>query len=256
VLRRGAVPDPLTELGYDSRGAALVNAGVHGVASVKMHADPAAPVTGDLLPAIWELTDFDDQAWPARELLVWAHALPSHREVVAAHALQVMSAVDISLGGWMRPDVRFVSGLPDMQGPAGPAVVLTVVYSLSGHDPAHRAAAVEALIGFAQRGGIDGSAVGRMLGEMNAVRAGRAAECLRSAAADPATRPLVWQIASSAIPGLLTSGARDTHRLLSVAADMAAELGVRADIDGLAQAAAAKGSARLAQEARRLHALM
>jgi len=255
VLRRGAVPDPLTELGHDSRGVLLVNTGVRGVAPVKMHADPAVPVTGDLLPAIWELKHFDDQVSPFRELLVWAHALPSHREVAAAHALQVMSAVDTDLG-WMRPDVQFTARLPDMQGPAGPAVVLTVSYSLFAHDPAHRAAAVEALTGFAQRGGIDGNAVGRMLGEMNAVRAGRAAECLRSAAADPGTRPLAWQIASSAIPGLLRSGARDTHRLLSVAADVAAELGVRADIDGLAQAAAAKGSTRLTQEARRLHSLM
>ncbi len=255
VLRRGAVADPLTELGHDSRGVLLVNSGVHGVAPVKMRPDPEAPVTGELLPAIWELREYDDVAWPGRELLVWAHALPSHREVVAAHALQVMSRVDFGLG-WMRPDVRFVAGLPDMEGPAGPAVVLTVAYSLFAHDPAHRAAAVETLIGFAQRGGIDGTAVGLMLGEMKAVWPGRVAECLQSAAADPAARPLAWQIASAAIPGVLRSGTRDTHRLLSVTADLAVQLGVRADIDGLAQAAAAKGGTRLAQEARRLQALM
>lgn len=255
VLRRGAVPDPLTELGHDSRGVLLVNSGVPGVAPVKMRPDPEAPVTEEPLPAIWELREYDDVAWPARELLVWAHALPSHREVVAAHALQVMSRVDFGLG-WMRPDVRFVAGLPDMQGPAGPAVVLTVAYSLFAHDPAQRAAAVEALTGFAQRGGIGGTAVGRMLGEMKAVWPGRVAECLRSAAADPAARPLAWQIASAAIPGILRSGTRDTHRLLSVTADLAVQLGVRADIDGLAQAAAAKGSTSLAKEARRLHALM
>jgi hypothetical protein len=188
----------------------------------------------------------------------------------------VMSRVDVGLG-WMRPDVRFVAGLPDMEGPAGPAVVLTVAYSLFAHDPAQRAAAVEALIAFARHGagtgstaggngprasrpteivGIDGTAVGLMVGEMKAVWPGRVAECLRSAAADPAARPLAWQIASAAIPGVLRSGTRDTHRLLSVTADLAVQLGVRADIDGLAQAAAAKGGTRLAQEARRLQALM
>jgi hypothetical protein len=55
---------------------------------------------------------------------------------------------------------------------------------------------------------------------------------------------------------LLRSGARDTHRLLSVAADLAAATGMHAHIDGLAEAAARSGSSRLAAEARRLHALL
>jgi hypothetical protein len=283
VLRRGAWPDPLTEFRRDSeqgtgpqepqsqlRNPFLAKARQPAVPPVTLHVDPAAPVANELLGSMWELTRFDDDSWPSRELLVWAHALPSHREVAAAHALQVMSSVDSDLG-WLRPDGRFVAGLPDMQGPVGPAVTLTLACCLSAHDPAHRAAAVEALTAFARHGAgagegaldgvpgssnLSGAALGQMLAEMSTTKVARVAECLRSAAADPGTRPLAWHIASAAIPGLLGSGARDAHLLLSVAADLAAQLGVRAHIDGLAEAAATKGSSRLAVEARRLRALL
>jgi len=273
VLRRGAVPDPLTELTREKDGSLVAARYVPVVTSapllapVAMHIDPAAPRPAEPVADIWKLKNYWwTSVWAQRELLIWAYALPSHREVAAAHALFVICGMD-KVPGWMRPDGQFVAHLPDMQGPAGPAVALTLAHSLSAHDAEHRAAAVEALTGFARssggagRGagsgqGLDGGLVGRILVEMKDTRVGRVAECLQSAAADPGTRVLAWQIASAALPGLLRCGARDTHRVLSVAADLAAATGAHAHIDGLAEAASAKGPSRRAAEARRLRSLL
>jgi hypothetical protein len=269
VLRRGAVPDPLTELTRERDGSLVaatyvpVSTSAPLLSPVAMRIDRAAQRPADPAAGIWELKKYRwTSVWAQRELLIWAHALPSHREVAAAHALFVICGMD-KVPGWMRPDGQFVAHLPDMQGPAGPAVALTLAHFLSAHDAQHRAAAVDALTGFGRSSGragrdgeLDGGLVGRILVEMKTTRVGRLAECLRSAAADPVTWPLAWQIASAAIPGLLNSEARDTHRLLSVAADLAAGLGVHANIDGLAEAAARTGSSRLAAEARRLQALL
>jgi Family of unknown function (DUF6493) len=269
VLRRGAVPDPLTELTRERDGSLVAASYVPVVTSapllspVTMRIDRAAQRPADPVADIWELKKYWwSSVWAARELLIWAHALPSHREVAAAHALFVICGMD-KVPDRMRPDGQFVAHLPDMQGPAGPAVALTLAHFLSAHDAQHRAAAVEALTGFGRPSGragrdgeLDGGLVGRILVEMKNTRVGRIAECLQSAAADPGARVLAWQIASAAIPGLLGSGARDTHRLLSVAADLAAATGMHAHIDGLAEAAARSGSSRLTAEARRLHALL
>jgi Family of unknown function (DUF6493) len=249
VLSRGGVPDPLTSLTTTRDGEPRL----------LLHVDPGAPVTGDILPAVWELTgDVDGETgnWAdSAELPTWPFILPSHREVAAAHALGAMSEVIEKKARFLVPDGRFVTALPDMQGPAGPGVNLALIYALSAHDSAHRAAGAEALIGFGRTGGLDGAALGRQLGDGRSILVGRVADSLRSAAADPAARLLTWQIASSAIPGLLRSGARDTHRVLSVAADLAAQVGAGVHIDGLADVAARSGTSRLVVEARRLHSL-
>jgi len=249
VLSRGGVPDPLSSLTSTRDGAPRL----------LLRVDPGAPVSDDVLPSIWELAgDLDGETgnWAdSAELPTWPFILPSHREIAAAHALGAMSGVITKQARFLVPDGRFITALPDMQGPAGPGVSLALIYALSAHDPAHRAAGAEALVGFGRTGGLDGAALGRLLGDNRSVLVARVADSLRSAATDPATRLLAWQIASSAIPGLLRSGARDTHRLLSVAADLAAQTGARVHIDGLADVAARNGSSRLVTEARRLHSL-
>jgi len=269
VMRRGAVTDPLTELARERDGTLVADRYVPRVTSaplaspVTMRIDRSAPRPADPLARIWKLAAYTwTSVFPQRELLIWAHALPSHREIAAAHALFVICGMD-RVPERMRPDGRFVAGLPHMHGPAGPAVALALAHCLSAHEARHRAAAVEALTGFGRSSGgagahqgLDGGLVGRILVEMQTTRFGRVAECLQSAGADPGTRVLAWQIASAAIPGLLRSGARDTHRVLSVAAELAAATGAHGHIDGLAEAAARSGSSRLSTEARRLHALL
>jgi Family of unknown function (DUF6493) len=267
ALRHGGIPDPVPSLTSDRWGETAVTLSV----------DPRAPVGGDLLPAIWELDDpwtvneptiritlrngrFErrperahrSSEWfsEAAELLVWAHALPSHREVAAAHATAIL------IGGIEPPRVygpidQFITRLPDMQGPAGPAVNLAIICALTAHDPARRAAAVDALTGFARTGGLDGAALGRQLSTENAVMLNRVAAPLQSAA-EAGANALVWQIASAALPGLLGPGTRGTHQLLTVAANVAAGLGIRGHIDGLAEAAANPKAGRLRTEARRL----
>lgn len=60
----------------------------------------------------------------------------------------------------------------------------------------------------------------------------------------------------AAIPGLLSRGARDTHQVLTVAANVAARLGIRGHIDGLTEAADGPKASRLRTEARRLREVL
>jgi hypothetical protein len=244
---------------------------------VTLRIDPGAPVAGDLIQGIWDLEDprgvsgsracftsdsrHDDdltdplyRSWgwieEAPELLVWAFALPSHREVAAAHAAPILYG-GIEPPRFHGPIDQFVACLPDMQGPAGPGVNIAIICALTAHDPARRAAAVDALTGFAPTGDLDGAALGRQLGEDRAVIVSRVAAALQSAA-EAGAGLLVWQVASAALPALLSSRTRDTHKLLTVAANAAAKCGISGHIDGLAETAAGPTANRLRAEARRL----
>jgi len=212
-----------------------------------------------VLPLVWELTDPFGTTWDTwyaegAELLAWAYALPSHREVAAAHALPILSRARLP-GRMYVPLEQFVALLPERQGPAGTAVGLTLAYAMAAQEPPLRAAATEALIGFAGHGGLDTTDLGTQIADLvsrKVIMPRRVADCLETAVASGAAR-VVWEITSAALPALLKARTRDTHRLLSIASDTAARLGVRGHIDGLADIAAAPGSSRLLITARRLH---
>ena len=247
VLAAGAVADPSTTVA-DAASATVV--------TLRPDADPP----GQVLPLIWGLTDPFGTTWEtwyaeAAELLIWAYALPSHREVAAAHALPVLSRARLP-GRIHGPLERFVALLPDLQGPAGTAIGLALAYAMAAHEPSLRAAAIEALIGFSRRSDLDTANLGTQVGDLasrKVIVTSRMAECLETAATSGATE-VVWEITRAALPALLKSRARDSHRLLSIASDAAARLGVRGRIDGLADVAATPGSSRLVVTARRLQA--
>lgn len=245
VVDLGAVPDPI---------AVPLESASWTVVTLRSETRPP----GQVLPAIWDFTTPVGSTWDtwdaeAEELLVWAFTLPSHREVLAAHALPVLGRVRLPprIHG---PLGQFIPLLPDTQGPAGTAVNLALIYAMAAHELPCRAAAAEALIGFAGHGGLDTADLGARMGDLASRRVimlGRVAECLETALASGAAQ-MVWEITSAAVPVLLKTRTRDTHRLLSIASDSAAQLGLHAHVDGLTDVAATPGSSRLLIEARRL----
>lgn len=87
---------------------------------------------GEHVQCIWELPDpaaTIGDAWyhEAAQLRVWAWALPSHRDVVVAHALPVVTGI-VNPGRIEGPIAEFISALPDLDGPCGPATNLALVH--------------------------------------------------------------------------------------------------------------------------------
>jgi hypothetical protein len=250
VLDAGGIPDPRPSV---SRAGAE--------STVTLTITPEAARWGEHVKRIWELPDPAalGHAWylDAAQLGIWAWALPSHRDVVAAHALPILTGI-VSPWRIQGPVAEFISALPDMDGPAGPATSLALCYALAAHHPENRAAGTEALVGFARTGNLDARALGETLGTLcrdGSLMLGRICEGLR-AAADSGADALVWDTARAALPALLASRARDTPRLLAVGADSAARLGARDAVRGLNAISAASGSSRLIIEARRLETVL
>lgn len=251
ALDERGVPDPRPKICWAGAESA-----------VALTITPGAARWGEHVARIWELPDPAvtlGGAWvhETDELRVWSWALPSHRDVAAAHALAILSGV---LNPWRirGPIAEFISALPDLDGPVGPATNLALCYALAAQHPENRAAGTEALVGFARNGGLDGRSLGDALATLSrdgSLILGRIGDGLR-AAADSGADALVWDIARAALPVLLTSRTRHTHRLLAVAADSAARMGARDAVPGLDAISAASGSSRLVVEARRLQAVL
>lgn len=251
ALNAGGVPDPCPAISWAGAGS-----------TVTLTATPEAGRWGEHVKRIWELPNpaaTIGDAWyhEASQLRVWAWALPSHREVVVAHALPVLTGI---LNPWRiwAPIGEFISVLPDLDGPVGPATNLALCCALAAHHPEDRAAGVEALVGVARTGGLDTRALGETLATLScdgSLMLGRLCDGLR-VAANSGAHALVWDTARAALPALLASRARHTHRLLAVAADSAARLHARDAVQGLDAISAASGSSRLIVEARRLRAVL
>lgn len=230
--------------------------------TVTLTATPEAARWGEHVERIWELPNpaaTIGDAWyhELSQLRVWAWALPSHREVVVAHALPILTAI---LNPWRirGPIGEFISALPDLDGPVGPATNLALCCALAAQHPENRAAGAEALVGFARTGSLDAQALGETLATLScdgSLMLGRICDGLR-VVADSGADALVWDAARAALPALLASQARHTHRLLAVAADSAARLGARDPVQGLDAISAASGSSRLTVEARRLRTVL
>ncbi len=193
----------------------------------------------------------------ARDMALWATALPVHPEVVAAHAL--LALCDLPIAGGLAPGRDLVAGLPSLEGPRGAAVALAVANSLAAEDAVDRTAGVDAVVGLATRE-VNGAAYGQallLLARGDHLKLGRVATALGDALrSGPGTATFVWQLAEAALPALLERESRDTHRLIAVAADAAAVSRARGGLDGLARVAQRGGSSRLVTEARRLQDIL
>jgi hypothetical protein len=66
----------------------------------------------------------------------------------------------------------------------------------------------------------------------------------------------VWDLLTTAIPLLLPMKPRGLPDLLELATQVASGIGTKAEIPGLTEMAAERGSSRLLKEAKRLHSVL
>ncbi|MEV0147167.1 MULTISPECIES: hypothetical protein [unclassified Nonomuraea] len=208
----------------------------------------------------------------------WPLALPSHRELAAAHLVAHLAASTEAREG----DVAVLTDLARCEGAAGTATAYALACGMSHAGPAARASATDALLTLAARGEVPVAAMADALTER--VTNGYAKLNRVVAVLGDATRAgaheAVWALSARLVPGLLlgvlpglipelapehvpgllpADGDRPRAGLadlLAVAAAAARLTDARADLPGLAELASRRGSSRLLQEARRLQRLI
>ncbi|WP_067173182.1 DUF7824 domain-containing protein [Microtetraspora niveoalba] len=251
-IERGGLPDPVVsceikrhrersgELWYGEVRARIV------------------PPGADLPPPVGELFTRDPagRRAPLSEAVGWWPAvLPSHREVAAAHMIEVFQAYMESTDG----QVEALSPLAHGDGPTGAGTAYALVVGMGHTRPVQRAAATDALIALAARGDVPAAEIGRAVDEL--VRAGfvklnRVTSVLDDAARAGAHAE-VWEIVAAALPGLLPEAGEKPRAnladLLAVGARAAEPAGARTAVPGLAAVAEREGTSRFVLEARRLH---
>ncbi|SDL74649.1 DUF6493 family protein [Nonomuraea jiangxiensis] len=190
----------------------------------------------------------DDVVW-------WPAILPSHRELVAAYMVQVLPW--LARRGGSRVDA--VVALAHGEGPVGRATAVSIAACLAHPRPVQRAAAADALTVLAVRGQLPAADLGWAVAHL--VRVGAVSlRQITAALADlvaAGAHAEVCRALTTAVPLLLPAAGEKTRsglgELLSVAVQAAVLTGTRAEIPGLAELAARKGSSLVLQEARRLH---
>lgn len=145
-------------------------------------------------------------------------------------------------------------------GPAGPALHLAVLFTMSSNDAGVRVVGSDGLLALLEQGRFDSQLAQELVAaclQCGSVKAGRLAASL-ARVADAGEEAAVWPLVRAAIAAVLCAsvpppGSAD---LLALASRLAPALGIREPIGAVAALAAAKGSAKLAVEARRLHTLL
>ncbi|GAA2304498.1 hypothetical protein GCM10010149_62760 [Nonomuraea roseoviolacea subsp. roseoviolacea] len=188
----------------------------------------------------------------------WALALPSHRELAAAHLLPHLAhAAEAKSGA-----AAVLGDLAHCAGPAGTATAYALAYGMGHADSASRSSTADALLTLAARGETPVEALGAALTEL--ITDGYLKLNRVSATLDEAARAgghdVVWAVAARLLAALLPADG-DRPRtgladLMAAAATAARPAKAQADLPALAAMAGRKGSSRVAQEARRLHRLV
>ncbi|MFI7547532.1 DUF6493 family protein [Actinoplanes sp. NPDC049599] len=243
-LADGGLPDPTSTRVEQRSAARRVLANLH----------PAR--TGGLLEN--HLTKLERQPTPhynpddvTTSSGVLTMVVPHHREVSAAWSLPTLAALadqDYRGSGALLPE------LTECTGPIGPAMTLALTYGCGARHETDRVAAVDAILALAAAKTPFASAMGADVGDLCAdgmVKLTRVVNALTDAHRAGASTA-VWEVAATAIPLLLPHRPRGLPDLLELATQVAAEVGARTTIEGLAEAATTPGSTRLAREARRL----
>ncbi|NRQ39656.1 hypothetical protein HII36_48680 [Nonomuraea sp. NN258] len=185
----------------------------------------------------------------------WAWTLPTHPDVLAAYLLASL---------YVSPDESFgyttvLTGLAGTDGRCGSAVAHALACGLGFKRQEDRMRAADALLGLAVRDLLPAAELGRAVAGLvtsDVLVLTRVISGLADAAHAGAHRQ-VWTAIEAMLADLLP-GPGDRPRtgladLLALAVKTAASCGARADIPGLAEVAARRGSSRFIQEARRLH---
>ncbi|PRY15327.1 DUF6493 family protein [Kineococcus rhizosphaerae] len=237
----------------------------YGYQDTSEHQDwPLVSLTGSVVDTPLVERGFDGADLPERVVrerwsgglaaLTTLAVLPSHREVAAGELLPPL--VDLE----HRHDAATTTTLallPEAGGPTGRATHLALAYGLLSADERVRLGAVDAVHGFAVRGGLDATAAGAALGavltldEAKLVRLTRALAPLahddRRGVREFTARYLLAALAP--VVPLRRNGLSD---LLALAADAAHGTGPHRPVPGLADLATSGGRSRNVTEARRV----
>jgi hypothetical protein len=142
-------------------------------------------------------------------------------------------------------------------GPAGPALHLAVMYSLSANAPEARIVGSDGLLTLLAQGRYDEALATQLVAlcmQHGTLKAGRLAASL-GRVADGGEEAAVWALLRAALVAALGKNVAPpgTADLMAQASRVAPVLGINEDIPVLAALAKAKGSSKLLVEARRLH---
>jgi hypothetical protein len=178
----------------------------------------------------------------------WPSVLPAQREIVAAHMIPHLRYATAS----KETDGPLLPMLAETGGAAGLAVHLALAYGLAAELTLNRAHAVDALLILAARDQLDGGTLGDLAGQLLArgdIALNRVVPGLRDTARSGAPRQ-VWDALVSALPLLWTHNR--VADVIELAVELAQQLKPAAEIKGLAEVAARKGSSKAVVQARRL----
>jgi hypothetical protein len=259
-LADGGLPDPVSTRGDQLAGEspAVHSGSPPEVARVLVNLVPARParlsVEDQLFTLARRATVNHYTYWVADDALL-AATLPHHREVSAAWALPGLASMATQD---QRGGSQLLPLLAECDGPIGPAMSLGVAYALVARHEADRVAAVDAFLALAAAGEPFAAPVGRDLADLAArgmVKLGRAVAPLTDAHRAGASAA-VWELLLAALPTLLPAAPRGLPELLELASQVAATVGARDDVPGLAALAGRKGASRLLQEGRRLRSVL
>lgn len=255
-LAAGGLPEPISTRFEQENG---------GLRRVVANLDPTrADGPGLILEgALFTLSRSPRPTWIGRYAFtpdVLTMVLPRNRDVTAAWALSHFAA----LADLDDRDASLLPLLAEASGPIGPAMALAVVYTLAARHEPDRIAAVDAFLTLAARPEPFAEAIGAELGALgrdDIVKLPRIAAALTDALRAGAATA-VWEVLATALPILLPATPRGLPDLLEVATQAAAAANAdttktaTADIPGLTEIAARKGSSRLIREARRLQEVL
>ncbi|BEL02705.1 hypothetical protein Q0Z83_008960 [Actinoplanes sichuanensis] len=260
-LAGGGLPDPVSEL-FVQRPARNQHGFVWGLdiprrmaATLRPSRDGGLRLERQLLTLdppkhpVWAPDRFEDRPG------VPAMVLPHHREVTAAWAIGELAAL---ADQDQRGNGRLLPLLAECTGPVGPALAYGTAYTFGAKQEADRAAAVDAFLVLAAGTEPFAGAVGAALADLasdGSVKLNRALPALTDAHRSGASAA-IWELLTAALPPLLAAGHRAAPDLLEHATQVAVAISARAEIPGLAEAAARPGSSRLTQEAKRLQSAL
>ncbi|BCY08865.1 DUF6493 family protein [Actinoplanes sp. L3-i22] len=254
-LRDGGLPDPAAVAISSERPVSYNQPRLRRTVAIEAFAHPPLTVPDGLLslPA----TSARERAYgylPDDEsITMWPMILPGHRELVAAHALPLLT---MAADGDYANQLHVLPAVAAGNGPFGPAMALCLAYGLAAGRPAGRMVTVDAFVSLAARNLLDGTIVGHELGMLEAAQVivlKRVVDSLQQALRAGAASA-VWDLTRTLLPTVLTPPrpAAGTPDLLMIAASAAATTQATDDIPEVRTIAAQGGATRLATEAARL----
>jgi hypothetical protein len=210
--------------------------------------------TPDTAPDVWEF-DLHEPYLTA--------VMPNNGEVLAAlHLWGFRKAAGLRHGtaSMGKATALALPAFTAARGPAGPAMHLAVLYSMSADEAPARIAGSDALAELIAQGRYDSALAAELVAagvDCGSVKLGRLAGSLAQVAG-AGTELILWPMVRAALAAALAkdpapAGVPD---LLAFGSGIASTLGLKERIESLARTAQRTGSSKMLTEARRLHELL